>query len=80
MTTSGFIRITQRIIDRDGFDGYLPTLLLPARKHIEVLEGVPPEVNIEEAARDWADRTAEASEDFFLAFKLSAPNKIVGTG
>lgn len=53
MTIDDFIAMTQRIIEKDGFDGYLPTLVLPARNHISVLEGIPSNVDVEAAARQW---------------------------
>ena len=67
-----FIAMTRRVIDRDGFEGYQPTLLLPQRKDIRILEGVPPDVDIEAAAANWAKRAVDAEEDFFLAFKADA--------
>ena len=62
--------MTKHILEKDGLDGYLPTLVLPARDHIMVLEGIPQDVDVETAAREWASRSARANEDFFLAFKL----------
>ena len=66
-----FIAMTQRIIAKDGFDDYLPTLVLPARRHIMVLESVPDTVNSEVAARKWAEDKA-GSGDFQLAFRIDA--------
>jgi len=70
MTVDDFVAMTQRVITRDGFDGYLPTLVLPAHRHISVLEGMPADVNVETAARDWALRDSKSNEDYFLAFKV----------
>jgi hypothetical protein len=36
-----FVAITHRVIARDGFDEYLPTLMLPATHDLLVLEGAP---------------------------------------
>jgi hypothetical protein len=66
-----FIAMTQRITQREGFEGYLPTLLLPAKKDVRVLEDVPPEVDIEVAATKWAAMSVEPNEDFLLAFKIN---------
>jgi hypothetical protein len=33
--------MTRRIIAKDGFEEYLPTLMLPQRRHVTVLEGLP---------------------------------------
>lgn len=65
-----FIAMTLRIIAKDGFDDYLPTLVLPARRHISVMEGIPSEVDVEAVARRWAEREAKSDEDYFLAFKV----------
>lgn len=67
-----FIAMTRRVIERDGFEKYQPTLLLPKRKDIRILEGVPPDVDIEAAVTGWATRTVDAEEDFFMAFKTDA--------
>ena len=70
VTADDFIAMTRRIIDKERFEEYLPTLLLPARHHIAVLEGVPGEVD--RAATAWAAGTVDGGEDFFLAFKIDA--------
>jgi len=70
MTVDDFVAMTRRVIARDGFDGYLPTLVLPARRHICVLEGMPANVDADTAARDWALRDSKSNEDYFLAFKV----------
>ncbi len=71
MTIDDFIGMTQRIIAQDGFEDFLPTLVLPDSQQVAVLEGVPVTVtvNVETAARNWADRKAGAGEDYFLACK-----------
>ena len=66
-----FIAMTLRIIAKDGFEGYLPTLVLPARRHIAVLEGIPDGVDVETAALNWAMQKA-GIEDFQLAYKIGA--------
>ena len=68
---NNFVAMTQRIIAKDGFDGYLPTLVLPARRHVAVLEGVPDHVDVEAAARRWAEDKA-GPDDFQLAYKVDA--------
>lgn len=67
----GFAEITQRVIARDGFDRYLPTLCLPERQHLAVLEGVPEEKQseIRTIAISWANKKANATEEYFLAYK-----------
>lgn len=72
MTIADFAGMTQRIIANDGFDGYLPTLARPVIRKIAVLEGVPADVDVEEAAKEWADKSVEPGEEYFLAFKISS--------
>lgn len=64
-----FIEITRAIIEKDGLDNYLPTLLLPEQRKVFVLDEIPEDVNVEHAAVEWAVRTAE-DDAFFLAFRL----------
>ena len=64
-----FVSITRRIISRDGFDAYLPTLLLPATKEVLVLEGAPNDASLPVTARRWAERRAGPEVDFVLAYK-----------
>lgn len=65
-----FIQITRAVIEEDGFDGYLPTLLLPQQNEVLVLDDLPDEVDIGQAALDWAGAIAGQEQDYFLAFKL----------
>jgi hypothetical protein len=67
-----FVEMTRNIIEREGIEGYLPTILLVQRKDIRVLEGVPDVENHENIALEWASKTADSSEDFLLAFKSSS--------
>jgi hypothetical protein len=77
MTIDDFIAMTKRVICNDGFEGYLPTLVLPARRHVAALEGIPADVDVEAAAKKWANSEA-ADEDYFLAFKIdSAHFKVI---
>jgi hypothetical protein len=71
---AAFAEITRRVIERDGFDGYLPTLCLPDQKQISVLEGIPPEKleHVREIAIEWAAKKAQPKEEFFLAYKEDA--------
>ncbi|MCO5052544.1 MAG: hypothetical protein M9920_09590 [Verrucomicrobiae bacterium] len=71
MRLEDFAEITQRIIQKDGFDGFLPTLCLPERRHITVLEGVPDEKQPElrSISLAWAKDKATGEEEFLLAFR-----------
>ncbi len=61
--------MTQRVIARDGFDGYLPTACYPRRREVVVLEGAPQGVTVEPELVAWAARRVEEGEEFLLAFK-----------
>jgi hypothetical protein len=65
-----FAAITRRVIARDGFDAYLPTVLYPARREVLVLDGAPEGPHLENIALRWAASGAEDSEDFLLAIKV----------
>lgn len=71
MRLEDFAEITQRVIRKEGFDGFLPTLCLPEQKHLTVLEGVPegrpPEMRSLVLA--WARRNAGDQQEFLVAFR-----------
>jgi len=67
-----FIAMTRSIIERDGLEGYLPTLLLPQRQDIRVLDDAPQEEEHESIATAWAAEVAEDEENYLLAFRASA--------
>ncbi|GMV79068.1 MAG: hypothetical protein AMXMBFR7_02520 [Planctomycetota bacterium] len=71
MRLEDFAEITQRIIHKDGFAAFLPTLCLPEQKHISVLEGVPEEKQpeIRSIALAWARRHVGEQEEFLLAVR-----------
>jgi hypothetical protein len=64
-----FVAITHRIIAQDGFENYLPTLLLPTTKKIAVLEGAPRDSTLEKIVRRWAEESAGSEADYVVAFK-----------
>jgi len=71
---AAFAEITMRAIERDGFDGFLPTLCLPFQKHISVLEGLPVEKleHVRDIAIAWAEKNAGPDKEYFLAHKEDA--------
>ena len=71
-TVDDFAAITRRVIERDGFDDYLPTALYPTRKHVVVLEGVPAGADIEPIALAWAASGAIGDEELLVAFKVDS--------
>ena len=69
MTPDQFARMTQRVIARGGFEGYLPTACYPLRRELVVLEGAPQAVTVESELVAWAARRVEEGEEFLVAFK-----------
>ncbi|MFD0739653.1 hypothetical protein ACFQZQ_10220 [Lysobacter koreensis] len=69
-TIRSFIAITDQVIREDGLDCYLPTLLVPARDHVMVLEGVPAGIDQEGFAQEWAAEHVAPGESFLLAFRV----------
>ena len=63
-----FVKMTQRIIAEDGFDNYLPTLLLPATREVRVLDQVEGDGE-SLGITDWLAEQVEPDEDFLVAFK-----------
>ena len=71
-----FVKMTQRIIAEDGFDNYLPTLLLPATREVRVLDQVDgggESLGI----TDWLAEQVGPDEDFLVAFKAGDAHVIV---
>jgi hypothetical protein len=66
-----FAEITRRVIRKNGFDDFMPTLCLPEQKHITVLEGVPEGKRSEmrTISLELAQRRADRKEEFLLAFR-----------
>ncbi|QTD45881.1 hypothetical protein [Ottowia testudinis] len=64
-----FVKMTQRIIAEDGFDNYLPTLLLPAKREIRVLDDVGDGAGPTLGITDWLSEQVQPDEDFLVAFR-----------
>ena len=61
--------MTQRIIGEDGFANYLPTLLLPAKREVRVLDDVGSSDEQTLRITDWLAEQVGPDEDFLVAFK-----------
>src|SRR5262245_22220602 len=70
---SSFAEITARVIESDGFDEYLPTIL--AEKDITVVDGIPVDLDHREAIQRHADRLGLTSREFFFGVR-SGPSEI----
>lgn len=71
MTITEFAEITYGAIEGEPFEEYVPTLCLPGRNKIKALQGIPKEEesSIREIALDWATNSADAGEEFLVAFR-----------
>jgi hypothetical protein len=71
MEIQQFAEMTWRVIEKDRFADYQPTLCLPAQRHVTALAGIPAEegANIRTISLNWAIKTADQDEEFLLAFK-----------
>jgi len=74
-----FVEMTRQIIRDDGFEDYLPTLVLPGRQEIFVLEADLAGDDHEQPAREFALGHLSGAEDYLLAFKKDRWHfKVVG--
>jgi len=66
--------ITRGIIQEQGLAGFLPTLCLPKRQELAVLQGIPQdqEADVRTIALDWAKGKVDGNEEFLLAFREGA--------
>ena len=70
MDIPAFAEITYRVMEKTPLSELLPTLCLPARRHILSLTGVPKdEADVRSVALDWAESKAEVDEEFLVAFR-----------
>lgn len=69
-TVAEFVRVTRRVIARDGFAGFLPTAVYPDRSAVVVLDRVPDGGDLEPLCVRWAASGAIANEEFLVAFKI----------
>ncbi len=74
MTLEQFAAITQRVIASDGFDEFLPTACYPERREVAALQGLPPDIEPEQAVLKWATKKAKRGELYLVAFK-SGPSQ-----
>jgi hypothetical protein len=65
-----FLQATRRTIHQSGLDDFLPTLLLPDREHLVVLEGIPQGEDQAAIARKWASAQAGSGNPYMLAFRV----------
>jgi hypothetical protein len=75
MTLQDFAEMTINVIREDGFDGYLPTFVLPDTQEVRVIQGIPTEVDHRDAVQNVARRSAYETREFFFGV-LSAPQRI----
>lgn len=72
MTIDEFSAITRKVIDRDGFTGFLPIACYPARKVIRALAEVPAGADMEAVALEWAIDKSEPDEEVLVAYRIDS--------
>jgi hypothetical protein len=70
MTIQQFAETTFRVIAEGSFENHIPTALFPERDHIIALEGIPADVDVEDAALTWAQDNAQGTEEYLVVFKI----------
>ncbi len=78
MTATAFLRITLKVVKRDGFSSFLPTLALPEPGHISVIHGIPDDVDHREAVQRIVRDRGLHSTEFFFAVRSRANELTVG--
>ena len=64
-----FVAMTRSIIERDGLEGYLPTLLLPQRQDVHVLDDIPEDEEHEPIATNLGSGNGGRWERLFPRFQ-----------
>lgn len=72
MELAAFAELTRKIIRDNGFDEFIPVACLPDRRELRGLDGLSRELDVEKESIAWANSLAEPSEEFLLAFKVTA--------
>ena len=72
MTLEQFVSMTRKIVDQEGIEHYLPTLLLLDRREVLVLDEIPADVEMELAVQQWVSRTVRESENYMFAYPQTA--------
>jgi hypothetical protein len=71
MTLDEFAETTQRVIASGSFDGFQPTVIYPARRHIKGFDSFPPDLpDAESRILRWAAEGTAKDEEFLVAFKI----------
>ena len=68
-------RITLEVIEDDGLDGYLPTLMVPSKKEIRVIEGIPKSKDHRQAIQEVIRQDKLDKKEFFFGVQ-SGRNEI----
>jgi hypothetical protein len=73
-----FTRVTVTVIQEDGLDGYLPTVMLPATRDIRAIEGIPEGVDHRDAIQNYILRQGFHKGEFL--FGVQTGKKEITTG
>lgn len=72
MQIDEFAAITQRIIAKDGFEDFQPTVCFPEQRSVRVLTGLPCDQDQETSVLEWATGIGRSGEEFLVVFKCDA--------
>jgi hypothetical protein len=67
-----FAGIVRHLVQRDGFPHFLPTVFLPARGEVRILDDTPPDGDHQQAALRWAAERTLPDEEVLVAFQVDA--------
>jgi hypothetical protein len=70
-----FTKVTVNVVQKDGLDGYLPTLMFPATKTVRVIEGIPADIDHRNALQQIIVRDRLHLQEFFFGVQ-TAGNEI----
>lgn len=75
MTLQDFSVITIKVIQKNSFADYLPTLVLPDIKKVRVIDGIPSQTDHRKVVQNIVRRTGHRKKEFFFGVK-SGPSEI----
>ena len=67
-----FAQITIRVIQEDGLDGYLPTIMIPSTKEVQSIEGIPENVDHREAIQNVILRSKLEKTEFLFGVQTGS--------
>lgn len=78
MTLEEFSQITVKVLEADGVVEYLPTLAFPATCRLQVIEGIPEDVDHREALLNVVRRSGSEAREFYFGVRTAADRVTTG--